>query len=115
MLEVVLRYYVSTTQRLDEQDIHELLTQTTDEDIMQTFIDRYIQQGRQQGMVIGEQKGRQEGRQEAQQDVLLRLLARKFGKLSAEQRRRIANADGETLLRWSEQLLFAATADEALR
>lgn len=58
-------------------------------------------------MVVGEQKG--------QQDLLLRLLARKFGTLSAEQRRRIVQADGETLLRWSEQVLFAATAEEALR
>ena len=120
MLEVVLRYYVQTTQTLDEQDIHELITQAAnEEDSMQTFIDRYIEQGRQQGLFAGrqegEQKGRQEGRQEGQQEVLLRQMSRKFGTLTPRQRRRIQQADGETLLRWSEQVLFAATAEEALR
>lgn len=112
MLEVLLRYYVQATQELDEHDIHELLTQTADgEDAMQTFIDRYIEQGREQGVFIG----RQEGRQEGQQEVLLRQMTRKFGSLTPAQRRLIQQADGETLLRWSEQLLFAATAEEALR
>ncbi|MGZ9057339.1 MAG: hypothetical protein ACXW2B_20475 [Methylomagnum sp.] len=40
-----------------------------------------------------------------------------MGRLKAytpAQRRRIQRADSETLLRWSEQVLFAQTADEAL-
>lgn len=59
ILEVLLRYYVQTTQALDEHDIHALLTQTADEDIMQTFIDRYIEQDRQQGLFMGRQEERQ--------------------------------------------------------
>jgi predicted transposase/invertase (TIGR01784 family) len=136
MLEVVLRYYVQTTQTLDENDIRDLLGATADgENTMPTFIDRYIEQGRQQGLFMGIEKGREEGRQEGrkegrkegqqeglrkgrmegQAEVLLRLMARKFGVVTPEQRRRIAQADGETLLRWSEQVLFATTVDEALR
>jgi predicted transposase/invertase (TIGR01784 family) len=124
MLEVLLRYYIHASGTLDEQDIRELLTETArGEDYMQTFIDRYIEQGRQQGLVVGEQKGlvlgeqkgRQEGRQEERQDLLLRQMTRKFGTLTAKQRTRIRQADGETLLRWSEQVLFATTAEEALR
>ena len=47
MLEVLLRYYVQTTQTLDEHDIRDLLTETADGgDTMPTFIDRYIEQGR---------------------------------------------------------------------
>ena len=123
MLEVLLRYYVQTTQTLDEHDIHELITQSTNgEDTMQTFIDRYIEQGRQQGILTGKkdgwqegvQEGRQEGKQEGQREILLRLMTRKFGVLTVEQQRQIYQADGETLLRWSEQLLFAASAEEAL-
>jgi hypothetical protein len=34
------------TRKLDERDIHELLAHTDEEDIMQTFIDRYIEQGK---------------------------------------------------------------------
>lgn len=108
MLEVLLRYYVQTTQTLDEHDIHELLTETDDEEnTMQTFIDRYIEQGRQQGLFVG--------RQEERQALLLRLLTRKFDRITPSQRQRIEQADGETLLRWSEQVLFAATVEEALR
>ncbi|MEI7866416.1 MAG: DUF4351 domain-containing protein [Candidatus Methylumidiphilus sp.] len=119
MLEVLLRYYVQTTQTLDEHDIHELITQSTNgEDTMQTFIDRYIEQGRQQGILTGKkdgwQEGKQEGRQEGQREILLRLMTRKFGVLTVVQQRQIYQADGETLLRWSEQLLFAASAEEAL-
>jgi flagellar biosynthesis/type III secretory pathway protein FliH len=103
MLEVLLRYYVQATRKLDERDIHELLTQTDEEDIMQTFIDRYIEQGKQEGWLLGKQEGwregRQEGRQEGEQTVLLRLLIRKFGDLTPAQRRRIQRADSETLLR----------------
>ncbi len=120
MLEVLLRYYVQTTQTLDEHDIRDLLTATAgEEDAMPTFIDRYIEQGRQQGWFAGreegEQEGLQEGLQKGRQELLLRLMARKFGAPTAAQRRRIQQADGETLLRWSEQVLFATTAEEALR
>ncbi|MFM8332359.1 MAG: Rpn family recombination-promoting nuclease/putative transposase [Candidatus Methylumidiphilus sp.] len=140
MLEVVLRYYVQTTRALDENDIHELLGKTDDDEehSMQTFIDRYIEQGRQQGFFVGIEQGReqgieqgieqgraqgraqgrQEGKHEGEQQglrkVLFRQLARKFGALTAEQQQRIQQADAETLLRWSEQVLFAATVEEAM-
>ncbi|MGZ8247262.1 Rpn family recombination-promoting nuclease/putative transposase [Methylomagnum sp.] len=122
MLEVLLRYYVQTTKVLEEDDIYDLI-EATGEDDMTTFIDRYIEQGRQQGLFAGMEKGMEKGReegllkgrQEGQAEVLLRLMARKFGSLTTGQRRRIRRADGETLLRWSEQVLFAETPDEALR
>ncbi len=69
---------------------------------MQTFIDRYIEQGR------------QEGRQEGEAIVLLRLIERKFGPPSEAIRRRIADADSDTLLRWSERILSADTLDALL-
>lgn len=60
MLEVLLRYYVQTTEVLDEEDIHELLINlSSQEDWMQTFIDRYIEQGKQQGLLLGREEGRQ--------------------------------------------------------
>jgi predicted transposase/invertase (TIGR01784 family) len=152
MLEVLLRYYVQASGALDERAIRELIESTVDgEDTMQTFIDRYIEQGRQQGLSAGKQEGLREGRQQGlltgkqkglreglkkglekglekglkegldkglekgRQDVLFRLMTRKFGPLTAEQRQRLEQADEETLLRWAEQVLFAETPDEALR
>ncbi|MFM8332882.1 MAG: Rpn family recombination-promoting nuclease/putative transposase [Candidatus Methylumidiphilus sp.] len=118
MLEVVLRYYVQATQSLDEHDIRDLIT--ADEDnTMPTFIDRYIEQGRQQGWLAGREEGKEEGREEGkyegQRELLLRQINRKFGPPTAQQRRRVKQADGETLLRWSEQMLFAESVEEALR
>lgn len=82
---------------MTETDIHELITQTADEEVMQTFIDRYIEQSRQQGLFAG----RQEDRLEERQALLLRQLTRKFGVLAPAQRHRVEQADSETLLRWA--------------
>ena len=48
-------------------------------------------------------------------ELLIRQISRKFGELAEPDLARIRQADGETLLRWTEQVLFAATAEEALR
>jgi flagellar biosynthesis/type III secretory pathway protein FliH len=84
------------------------LKETPNEDaIMQTFIDRYLEQGRQQGW--------QEGRQEGGANIFLRLIERKFGPPSDAVHARIASADAETLLSWSERILTADSLDAVLR
>jgi len=96
ILESLLRYYVQGTQRVAEDDARRLLQQTAPGDpIMQTFIDRYIEQGKRQG----------------EAEVLLRLLERKFGPADARLRQRILDADAETLLEWSEHILTAETPE----
>jgi hypothetical protein len=65
---------------------------------MQTFIDRYIEQGRQEGEAA----------------VLLSLIEDKFGPPSESTRQRIAAADAETLLRWSRRILTADDLDTVL-
>ena len=103
ILESLLRYYVQGTQRVDEDDVRTLLQQTsTGEPIMQTFIDRYIEQGR------------QEGRHEGEATILLHLIERKFGTPSETIRRRIADADADMLLRWSERILTADSLEAVL-
>ena len=103
ILESLLRYYVQGRRRLDEQGVRALLRETrSEEPIMQTFIDKYIQQGLQQGQREGEAT------------MLLRLIERKFGPPSERVRARITQADPETLLEWSERLLVAHNLDEVL-
>jgi hypothetical protein len=70
---------------------------------MQTFIDKYIDQGRQERRQEWHQKGRQEG----EALVLLRLTELKFGLPSTKVRQQVEDADAETLLRWSERILTA--------
>lgn len=103
ILESLLRYYVQGTRRLDEQDVRMLLKETqSGEPLMQTFIDKYIEQGLKQGERRGEAA------------MLLRLIERKFGPPSERVRTRITQADAETLLEWSERLLVAHSLDEVL-
>ena len=62
-------------------------------------------------MTIADQL-RQEGRQEGGLDVLRRLLERRFGTIPPRYQDRLAAADSDTLLRWSERILTAQTIDE---
>ncbi len=74
---------------------------------MQTFIDRYIEQGREQGHAQGFDQGRQHG----EAAVLLRQIERKFGPPSEAIAQRIRCADADTLLDWSERILSASSVD----
>ena len=56
--------------------------------------------------------GRREGRREGGADVVLRLLERKFGPLSAWVKKRVNSADAAQLLVWADRILTAATLDE---
>ncbi len=111
ILESLLRYYVQGTGRVEERDVRALLEKTpTGDPIMQTFIDRHIEQGRQQGIEQGVTRGRQDG----EAAILLRLIDRKFGAPNEAARARITSADPDTLLRWSDRILTADSLDAVL-
>jgi hypothetical protein len=115
ILESLLRYYVQGTRQVDEPTACALLQPHSDGDpIMQTFIERYIEQGKQQGMELGLERGRQEGRLEGEAAILLRQIDRKFGTPSEAVQERIASADQDALLRWSERILTAENIDALL-
>jgi hypothetical protein len=106
-LSTLLRYSVQVNTHLDEETVRTLLQEPPSGDtIMQTFIDRYIEQGRQQGW--------QAGRQEGVANVLLLQIERKFGPPSEAVRARITSADPETQLAWTERILTAETLDAVL-
>jgi hypothetical protein len=56
----------------------------------------------------------QQGMQQGEAQVVLRLLERKFGALPAPVRRRVEQADAQTLLEWSERILTAGSVEEVL-
>ncbi len=99
ILSTLLHCYVQANTRLDEERVRTLLSETPVGDTaMQTFLDRYIEQGKQQGGAA----------------VLLRLVERKFGPPSESVRERIASADPETLLAGSERILTADDVEAVL-
>ena len=87
-------------RRIEQNDVRELLKQSTNtgEPVMQTFIDRYVEQGVQQGSA----------------DMLLRQIERRFGPPSDQVRERVTQADPNTLLEWSDRILDANSLDDVL-
>ncbi len=73
---------------------------------MTSFAERFEQEGIQKGM--------QQGLQQGEARVLIRQLTRRFGELPEALRRRIEEADTETLLEWSERVLTAQSLDEVV-
>jgi hypothetical protein len=71
----------------------------------------WTEQWKRQGL----EQGLEQGRQEGEAALLLRLLERRFGPLSEGLRLKLRVADADTLLRWGDRLLTAATAEEVLR
>jgi predicted transposase YdaD len=59
----------------------------------------------------GRREGEAEGRRQGEAEVLLRQLRIRFGPLPEDVMARLNAADAETLLRWSERVLSAATLD----
>jgi len=77
---------------------------------MTGFAQRFTELGRQEGR----QEGYNEGIQRGEARILTALLRLRFGDLPAAIHQRIETADADTLLRWSERVLTAATLDEIL-
>jgi len=81
---------------------------------MKGFTERFIEQGRRQGMQQGMQQGRLEGKQEGQATILLRQLQLKFGAVPEAVCHKIEHADPQTLLAWSERVLTAADIEQVI-
>ena len=62
---------------------------------MPTMAETWLEEGLAKGIQTGEKR------------VLLRLLERRFGKVPKTYQTRITAADADTLLFWSERVLFA--------
>jgi hypothetical protein len=88
-------------------ELRTLLAQTPiRETTMQTLYERYREEGRREGW--------QEGRREGGAAMLLRLIERRFRAPSPAVRERIACADADALLQWSERILTAEDLDSVL-
>ncbi len=69
---------------------------------MQTFIDKYINQGLQQGLQLGEAK------------ILVRQMEARFGALPQWAKQKIEHADTTAIEDWSIRLLSANSLKEVL-
>ncbi len=107
ILEVLLRYVVRATEKFDERDIREIVEQSSiGEDIMQTFIDKYISQGFSLGISQGIQQG--------EIRILLRMMEARFGRLPRWAKEKIEQADMEAIESWSIRMFSASTPEDVL-
>ncbi|WP_435103476.1 DUF4351 domain-containing protein [Arhodomonas sp. AD133] len=103
--------FIDIYTALDDNERDEFERRYTDEArTMNSFAERFTERGLQRGL----QQGLEQGRQKGEAAVLIRLMERKFGALSAAQRRRIEAADVDTLLVWSENILTAERPEDVL-
>ncbi len=99
MLEILLRYVVRATGSFGEKDVQEILSKTDmGEGIMQTFIDKYIHQGREQGQI----------------QLLMKMMEKRFGTLPQQVKEKIESADSENIEKWSLRLLSAQRPEEVV-
>ena len=106
-LETLLRYLVCASDAVDSESLHRLLEENLPgkgDHLMPTIADQWVQQGLDRGVDLGVHKG--------EAAVLVRLATRKYGSLTEAHRGRIDASDAETLLRWSERILWAQSVDE---
>ena len=84
--------------------------------VMQTFIDKYIEQGKQEGIRVGKQQGiqvgKQEGIREGQVDMLLRLFKARYGDVPSWVHGRVIKADPDMLDEWSRRLFRAERIED---
>ena len=102
ILEVLLRYVTQATGKFDEDDVKKIIIQTSmREDIMQTFIDKYINQGLQQGL-------------HQMAKIFLRQMEIRFGGIPQRAEEKVRQADMKRIEEWSIRLLKADSVEDVL-
>jgi len=79
-----------------------------------TAADRLRAEGRAEGEAKGKAEGEAKGKAEGKAELLLKLLTLRFGELPQAARARLAAADEQALMRFTERVLNASSIDEVL-
>ncbi|WNG51504.1 transposase [Archangium minus] len=114
-LGLVVRYLLQVGDRTVRAAIGRVLRSVMEthraEELMRTYGEELIEQGRQQGLAQGLEQGRAQGRAES----LLRILAARGWFVSEQARQRVLTCTDITLLdRWFERALTAPTLSDVL-
>ena len=106
----ILRYLEEgpggVSETLTREALQRLAPEQT-EQIMGTWTQTYIDQGKAEGLTQGRTEGLTKGRIEGGAKILISLLEKRFGSVSPLLRQRIFSADVPTLEEWVERVLDA--------
>jgi len=109
--------FIDIYSALDDNEMEQYRAQYPQEDKTMASLSERLRsegmaQGLEQGIEKGMQKGMAEGMQTGERAVLIRLLSRRFGSLSAETLSRLDNANQQQLEAWADRILDARTLEE---
>ena len=109
-LVALVRYVLVDPNETEARMLREVLAEIMpqqEERVMSLAAEQLMAESLQEGL----KRGRQEGRREERARTVLRLLERRFGSLAEPVRARVSAADLDTLDRWFDRALDAATLD----
>jgi predicted transposase/invertase (TIGR01784 family) len=115
LCRIVLKYVIDRSPKGEKEllvrEAEHYLSYELQGEIM-TIAQQWEQQGIQKGIQKGIEQGMQQGMKQGEAASLKRLLQRRFGDLPLIYAQRIVDADMETLLRWSDQILDAEKLED---
>jgi len=108
---IILILYLFYTLDVDQDTMQRIVKELGGEELMPSLAEKLIKQGEERGEKRGEIKGTIKGKQ----DLLLRLLRRKFGLSSSDEKTIRSVTDESKLDAAAEAVLDAKSKDEVLK
>ncbi len=112
---IILILYLFYTLDVDQDTMQRIVKELGGEELMPSFAEKLIKQGEERGKIEGEKRGEIKGTIKGKQDVLIKLLRRKFG-LSSSDEKMIRSVTDEVKLDAAAEAIFdAKSKDEVLK
>ena len=112
---IILILYLFYTLDVDQDTMQRIVKELGGEELMPSLAEKLIKQGEERGKIEGEKRGEIKGTIKGKQDLLLRLLRRKFGLSSSDEKMIRSVTDESKLDAAAEAVLDAKSKDEVLK
>ena len=112
---IILILYLFYTLDVDQDTMQRIVKELGGEELMPSLAEKLIKQGEERGKIEGEKRGEIKGTIKGKQDLLLRLLRRKFGLSSSDEKTIRSVTDESKLDAAAEAVLDAKSKDEVLK
>jgi len=112
---IILILYLFYTLDVDQDTMQRIVKELGGEELMPSLAEKLIKQGEERGKIEGEKRGEIKGTIKGKQDLLLKLLRRKFGLSSSDEKMIRSVTDEVKLDAAAEAVLDAKSKDEVLK
>jgi len=112
---IILILYLFYTLDVDQDTMQRIVKELGGEELMPSLAEKLIKQGEERGKIEGEKRGEIKGTIKGKQDLLIRLLRRKFGLSSSDEKMIRSVTDESKLDAAAEAVLDAKSKDEVLK